>query len=292
MNLSVGRLNSAGFPNAQRATGDFFQGFVAWGSRWCGMVGIWVEPMAVTVDQISKKQMIPHSKSFQRRICLSCGTDQIKPRRRYCSKECRHQIAWVLWLSKGLLRTFNIRYAAFSFTRDYVILDMLPVWSKEISRFTLARTPGKKPASDLKNLVLESGKEWHHLVGNNNSKTSASIHMLMKKHNKDLDPRSIHPKKKTKPRLSRHERTCLKILQLERDDLIAEGHHTKIKSAYKRLAKLYHPDMGGDEEKFKQLNEAHKQMLLWTRNPQYTSRKALAGCWSYDGFTNRWSPPL
>jgi hypothetical protein len=58
------------------------------------------------------------------------------------------------------------------------------------------------------------------------------------------------------------------------------------------MAKVYHPDMGGDEEKFKQLNAAHKQMLAWAENPLFISRKALHDCWSYDASTNRWSPPL
>ena len=93
-------------------------------------------------------------------------------------------------------------------------------------------------------------------------------------------------------RLSKIEKNCLKILQLDRKDLASDGHIKKIKSAYKKMAKLYHPDIGGDEERFKQLNEAHKQMILWAENPQYASRKALPDCWSYDGSTNRWSPPL
>ncbi|MCP4669437.1 MAG: DnaJ domain-containing protein [Deltaproteobacteria bacterium] len=75
-------------------------------------------------------------------------------------------------------------------------------------------------------------------------------------------------------------------------DLVRDGNTGKIKSAYKRLAKRHHPDKGGDEERFKQLNEAHKQMLLWAENPQFTCRKALQGCWSYDSATNRWAPPL
>lgn len=29
-----------------------------------------------------------------------------------------------------------------------------------------------------------------------------------------------------------------------------------IKAAYRRLSKKYHPDLGGDEEKFKEINEA------------------------------------
>jgi len=43
---------------------------------------------------------------------------------------------------------------------------------------------------------------------------------------------------------------------------------------------------------FKRLNEAHRQMLGWAENPQFTSRKALPDSWSYDGATSRWYPPL
>ena len=72
----------------------------------------------------------------------------------------------------------------------------------------------------------------------------------------------------------------------------SEGSTFKINSAYRKMAKVHHPDMGGDEENFKKLNDAHKQMLLWAENPLFTSRKALHNCWSYDSATNRWSPPL
>jgi hypothetical protein len=58
------------------------------------------------------------------------------------------------------------------------------------------------------------------------------------------------------------------------------------------LAKIYHPDVGGDAEKFKKLNEAHVQMVSWAEHPQFTAKKALLDCWSYDGLTNKWAPPL
>jgi len=224
--------------------------------------------------------------------CLSCGTDHIKRGRRYCSKECREQINWVLSLSKGLLKAFNARYAAYSFTRGQIILDVLPTWSKGISRFSCRRTPGNKPAEDLKNLVLKSGNEWYRLVNNNLSKSYASLFLINKNHKKDIDPASIKPKKKIRPRLSKNENFYLKILHLDRKDLPFNGDTFKIKSAYKNMAKLCHPDRGGNEEDFKKLNEAHKQMLLWAERPHYTSKKALKNSWSYDGFTNRWSPPL
>ncbi len=199
---------------------------------------------------------------------------------------------WVLSLSKGLLKAVNARYAAFSFTDYHVALDVFPVWSKEVSRFVSMRRLGNKPAVDLKRLVLQSGKEWHGIVGNNNSRSYASLFLLNKNHKKEMDHEKIMPLRKTSPRLSSHEKVCLKVLDLDRKDLARDDNTCKIRSAYKRLAKLHHPDKGGDEERFKQLNEAHKQMLHWTENPQFTCRKALQGCWSYDSATNRWVPPL
>jgi len=224
--------------------------------------------------------------------CLACGSDLEKPQRRYCSDKCRQKINWVLSLSKGLLRAFNARYAAFSFTDGHVMLDVLPVWSNVISRFILERTAGNKPAEDLKNLILQSGREWYGLVDNNRSKSYASLSLLDKNHQKDIDPADIKPDRKSQPKLSTQEKACLNLLKIDKKDLCSDGHAVRINSAYRKMAKVYHPDMGGDEEKFKQLNEAHEQMLVWAANPLYISRKALQGCWSYDAYTNRWSPPL
>ena len=234
----------------------------------------------------------------KRARCLACGTEDMKGGRRYCSKECRQQINWVLSLSKGLLKTFNARYAAFSFTEDHVILDVLPVWSKGISRFIARRTPGRKPAEDLKELILASGEEWYTLVGNRNSRSYATLVLLRKNHNEHIDPAEIKPNSLTRLRLSKQQREYLKILRLTQEDLVPNGpawvseRQHKIRVAYKRMAKVYHPDKGGDAEKFKALNEAHQQMLIWAENPQFTNRKALEGCWSYDGASNRWVPPL
>ena len=230
-------------------------------------------------------------KGRERKTCLACGTEHVTARRRYCSGECRQKVMWVLSLSKGLLKVFNARYAAFSFTKNHVILDVLPVWAKEISRFTSRRRPGNKPAEDLKRLILESGSKWYEIV-NNNSKSYASLCLLNEKHYKKISPNAIKPDHTLRPRFSKDEKASMKILRLKMEELISDGKASKIKMSYKKLAKIYHPDVGGDAEKFKRLNEAHQQMLLWSENPHFTSRKALVDCWSYDGSTNRWSPPL
>jgi len=236
--------------------------------------------------------LITSKASRGKKHCLACGSNSMRTGRRYCSSECRDQMLWVLSLSKGLLIAFNARYAAFSFDQNFVVLDILPVWSQDISRFLYRRPGGKKPAEDLKTLVLQSGNEWYRLVHNRTSKSYASLFLLKKNHKKELNPKSIRPDRKLKPRLSRFERECLKLLELQMEELFSESHVAKIRSAYKRLAKVYHPDLGGDAEKFKKLNAAHQQMLQWAENPHFTLRKALLDCWSYDGATNKWSPPL
>jgi hypothetical protein len=172
------------------------------------------------------------------------------------------------------------------------MLDILPVWSKNISRFIHKRTKGKKPAEDLKELVLESAEEWYQIIDDNHSKSYASLFLLNKNHNKWVHPESIKPNNELRPRFSKSEKKSMKFLQLSLEELINDGPVSKIKSAYKKLAKIHHPDMGGDAETFKKLNEAHQLMLLWAENPQFTSRKALCNCWSYDASTNRWTPPV
>jgi hypothetical protein len=199
---------------------------------------------------------------------------------------------WVLSLSKGLLSICNARYAAFSFTKNHVILDILPIWSKNISRFVHRRVNGSKPAEDLKHLVLESGEQWYEIIGKKHSKSFASLSLLRHNHDAQLPLESIKPGKILRPRFSRDERRSMKLLSLGLEELLADGQILKIKSAYKKLAKVHHPDMGGDAEHFKKINEAHQQMLLWAENPQFTSRKALYNCWSYDSSTKRWTPPL
>jgi len=244
------------------------------------------------LEKVAEKKPVRYAPPRRTGRCLACGTTDMKRGRRYCSMECREQMRWVLSLSKGLLRTFNARYAAFSFTTDYVVLDVLPIWTSGVSRFIGHRTPGRKPAVDLKSLILESGEEWYGLLDRRNSRSVASLHLLHDNHKPHLDPKSIKPARKSRPRLSRLENDCLKILKIEREVLSSKSCTSTIKSAYKRLAKRHHPDKGGDEETFKRLNEAHQQMLMWAENPQYTCRKALLDSWSYDGSTNRWTPPL
>jgi hypothetical protein len=236
-----------------------------------------------------KKKENPDSK---KRACIACGNTGMDGRRRYCSNECRRQIMWVLSLSNGLLNIFNTRYASFSFSMSQVVLDILPAWSKEISRFTHKRTPGRKPADDLKALILDSGSEYYTIIADKKSRSYASHSLLEKNCNSRIPVKSIKPGSKTSPRLSRAEKASLKCLKLKLEEIISEEKTTRIKSAYKKMAMIHHPDMGGDAAEFRKLKDAHETMLMWAQNPHYTSKKALEGCWSFDASSGRWIPPL
>ena len=53
-----------------------------------------------------------------------------------------------------------------------------------------------------------------------------------------------------------------------------------IKSAFRKLAVKYHPDRGGDENKFKEINEAYDKIKTAEKRQQYEASKRFGG----DGF--------
>lgn len=60
----------------------------------------------------------------------------------------------------------------------------------------------------------------------------------------------------------------------------------EIKKAYRKLAVKHHPDMGGDEEKFKQLNEAYSLLSNEQKRVQYDVQRDGAGINLNDFFHN------
>lgn len=224
--------------------------------------------------------------------CLSCGRENIKPGRRYCSTQCRQELVWVLSLSKGLLQTLNVRYATFSFTEHFVSLDVMPAWSNTISRFSYKRKPGFTPAHALKELVLEAGADWHNKRNNKISPSLSSQLILKERIEKKISPDSVKGDINIKPKLSANQKKSLKSLNINMRNFAAGNHEREIKKGFWEMAKLYHPDKGGNGERFKEISNAHETLMQWAKNPKFRSSRALPGCWSYDNDKKRWSPPL
>jgi hypothetical protein len=248
--------------------------------------------MAGNDKPVPKKPRSSITPETPARRCLACGSEDIKPGRRYCSPECRQKLQWTLSLSKGLLQTLNARYAAFSFTEHYVALDVIPTWSHSISRFVCERKSGYSPAHALKELILEAGKEWYRKRSRRISRSFSSQSILEENAERNINPDSIKPKANKIPKLSADQKKALKRLNLPVDTLIFGDYVREIKRAFRGMAKIHHPDKGGDGERFKEINRAHECMLEWIGSPKFQSNSALPGCWSYNGYRNRWSPPL
>ncbi len=232
------------------------------------------------------------STGSNRRPCLSCGKNKLpKARRRYCSDKCKKRLDFALYIATGLVQTLRARYAAFSYTEDTLILDILPVAPNVISRFVWKRNGDKRVADDLLDMVEQVGRDWHAREEETGSRWWASQHLLDRTSRIDICVSTVVPVSKKMPWLNHKQKNALKLLELTRDQILSKDSVQWIKSAYRRKAKLHHPDKGDTSNKFVEINEAHAELLNWTESPKYRSRKALPNSWCYDAARKRWVPP-
>jgi len=61
----------------------------------------------------------------------------------------------------------------------------------------------------------------------------------------------------------------------------SDASDSDIKNAFRKLAVKYHPDRGGDENKFKEINEAYDKIKTPEKRQQYEASKHFGG----DGFS-------
>jgi len=227
-----------------------------------------------------------------RRLCLACGQNPIpKGRRRYCSAKCKKRLDFALYIGTGLVQALRARYAAFSYTEGCLILDILPIGSNVISRFVWQRSRQKKVADDLLDMIEHAGREWYQWEEETGSSWWATQHLLDKALRRDIPVSTVVPIAKKTPQLNHKEKNALKRLELTKDQILSKDGIQCLKSAYRRKAKLYHPDKGDRSNKFIQINEAHAELLNWTQRPRFSSKKALPDSWCYDASKKRWAPP-
>ena len=241
------------------------------------------DPKNITLESIDMKK---------RGHCLACGENELpKGRRRYCSDKCRRRLQFALYIATGLVQTLRARYAAFSYTEETLILDVLPVASHVISRFIWRRRENKKVADDLLDMVQHAGRAWYEKEEQTRSRWWASQDLLDRTSRRDIPLSAIVPVSKKTPQFNHKEKNALKILELTKDQILSKDCMRCIKSAYRTKAKRHHPDKGDTSNKFIQINEAHAELLNWVESPKFRSRTALPNSWCYDGSKKRWVPP-
>ncbi len=220
--------------------------------------------------------------------CLSCGTSENMNRRKYCSVECRQQLRYNLNLRTGLLRALNTRYATFYFTEVVIILDVLPYGSAELFSYIFPRTPGNKPVDDFCTLSNILGNAWWEERNRTNKRYLATRFILEKAKSKDADSVPIKPVEVKEP--AKLKKSLL-FLKLQKSDLNSPALQRKIKSAYRKQAMRYHPDLGGDAAGFRKLHDAYEQIIKWSENPIFIRRRGFPDKWFYDGGMVNWVQP-
>ncbi|MFP3870311.1 MAG: DnaJ domain-containing protein [Syntrophobacteria bacterium] len=195
---------------------------------------------------------------------------------------------WLGWIT-DILRSVGTMYATFHFTESRLILHVLPYASTEVSTYIYTRTPGRKPAQDIKDMVLELNEAWWDEKKRTKCRWHASEHVLDQGQKNLAPPEAVKPvKKKHAVMLKKH----LTHLKISAHNLTLSELQREIKSAYRRQAMEHHPDRGGDEEMFKKISEAYYELDKWLESPSYRTRRGVPGKWSYDGLRKKWVTPL
>jgi hypothetical protein len=221
--------------------------------------------------------------------CLSCGTAENMKNRKYCSIRCRQNLRQKLNTRSGLLQALNTRYATFYFSDTSIIMDVLPHGHKEIFRYTQTRTSGQKPAEDFSKMTNILGNAWWEEEKRTNRKYLASRRVLELATRCAVSIMSVRPGVMKIPNVRMES---LNYLEIDKAELRSADLRKIVKNAYRRLAKVHHPDSGGHALGFRKLHDAYKELLHWAENPTFTRRRGFPDRWFYDGENKHWVQPM
>lgn len=220
--------------------------------------------------------------------CLSCGTTENMGRKRYCSMECRQKLHQRLEMRCGLLQALNTRYATFYFSDRLIIMDILPWGEREIYSFLYPRTDGKSPGEDFGRMADILGETWWDEQRRTKKRHAATLHVLGNAVRNRVMVDDVKPHITQIPSVNH---SSLVYLDIEKSDLRSEGLRSTIRSAYRRQAKIHHPDLGGDAEMFRKIYNAYEELLNWTENPSFIRHRGFPDKWFYEGGKDRWFQP-
>jgi hypothetical protein len=209
-------------------------------------------------------------------------------RRRYCSLACRQDLKESLNRRTGLLKALNIRYATFYFTEHLVMLDLLPYDMDRIHSFIWVRSLQKKPVEDFCKLSEILGKVWWAEKNRTHKRYLASRHVLSKARSPISKTATVVPMELMVPSVKSAK---LILLHLDKHHLSPSKLAVRIKEAYRRQAKKYHPDLGGDSDTFRKIHAAYESLMEWSKSPTFVKRSGFPDKWFYNGEVNRWVQP-
>ena len=237
---------------------------------------------------MSDQQLILLQRKGAQNRCLACGTSENINNRKYCSIRCRQNLRQRLNARNGLLEALNTRWATFYFSGTMIYLDIFASGYKEIFGFAFARVSGQRPSDDFSKSAKELGRAWWEEEKRTKKKYLASRHVLNLAAKSPIVA-SVRPKIF---RVYNIQESSLSCLGISRADL--ESKHLKniIKNAYRKQAKIHHPDLGGYASTFRRINSAYQELLQWAENPRFIKRRGFTDKWFYDGDNKKWVQPI
>ncbi len=230
----------------------------------------------------------PQKSPRRQRKCLSCGTTEGMARRRYCSIECRQKLRHQLEMRTGLIQALNARFAAFHFSDELVMLDVMISGSKEIFSFFYPRTAKGKPREDFGRMADSLGRIWWAEKGRTNKYYLASRRVLDHAFRSHEDGCSVKP---VELRIPNVKGAVLSYLKLGAAQMSSPELPDLIKNAYRTQAKIHHPDLGGNPSVFRKIHAAYQELISWAEHPTYIRKRGFPDKWFYDSARNRWYQP-
>lgn len=228
-------------------------------------------------------------KEKRKNLCLSCGKTIQQGRRKYCSVDCRQRLRNKLDLRTGLVQALNTQYATFYFSELAIMMDMIPYRSRQIYSFSFPRTRGKTPADDFSRMADHLGEIWWAEQRRTNKKYLASKFLLERAIQNTGSVLYVKPYEVRMPSI---QKKSLQHLKLNSGQLNRGDPQRVIRDAYRRQAKIYHPDLGGDADMFRKIQAAYDSLCLWAKKPTFVKRRGFPDKWFYDGNTNKWLQPI
>ena len=169
-------------------------------------------------------------------------------------------------------------------------MDVLPFGSEKIYSFLFTRSAGRKPADDFSELCNILGNAWWGEMKRTNRGYLASRHVLNQAVPRNTPAGSILPEIVKIPAVKGSGRSLV-YLKIDREALHSKELKQVIKSAYRRQARIVHPDMGGDENAFRKIYQAYEALMAWAEEPSFLERSGFPDKWFYAGNKNRWVQP-
>jgi len=236
-----------------------------------------------------KKAEIAVSAAEKQNWCLSCGTTKNMKKKRYCSIKCRQKLRLKLNMRSGFLQALNARYATFYFSDTKITMDVIPRGFREIFRYTALRVPGRKPGEDFSKMADVLGTAWWEELKRTNRQYLASRHVLGLATREAVSVVALRPLQVKIPTI---QKKYLDFLSIDKSQLESPELRKLVKDAYRRQAKIHHPDIGGSAATFRSIHDAYKKLLLWAENPVFVRRRGFTDKWFYDGENKKWVQPI